>query len=467
MSIDFEKKYRIDDHFSVEERDGKYLYTDLENGNWFRTNESGHTILSLFDGNLTLREVIDRYAAQEGFPNTFMEKKMISLIETAIKRRLLLHDRDVHKDLSTEFRSYPNELWIHVTDICNMQCPFCYSSSGTDGVRFLESGKILRFVSGIPHDERRSIIISGGEPLLYSDLPNLLRELKALNYEITVISNGTCDKEKYDKILPYLDALQISIDGPTESVYSRTRGAGNYDKAVSILDYVHGKGLKNLIVSFTTNIFNISTMQDMPEFALNHHVNHIHITRILPSGRANDIMNKIVPTAKDYGEAIGRLGQAVVAINKRIEMIRETEEAFLEDEEKTRFITFTTSSDPIRRTLSQTKVTTCSMGCGTLSIGYDGMIYPCGCLQQQSLKMGTIEDSIDTVMKIGHQMSIKYGIDNPAMEECYACAYKYICGGGCRACAYSAGNMMGKDPMCDFYKERIQKAMWDVPAQNT
>lgn len=467
MSVDFDKKYRMDDCFAVEERDGKYLYTDLENGNWLRTNESGRNVLNLFDGTRTLREVIDRYAEQEAFPSSVIEKKVVPLVDRAVQRRLLLKEGDTHQNLSTEFRTYPNELWIHVTDKCNMHCPFCYSSSGADGARILEPAKILHFVSGIPHEERRSIIISGGEPLLYPYLSELLREIKAMDFEITVISNGTMEKDKYDQILPYLDALQISIDGPTEEVYSKTRGQGNYDKAISTLDYVHGKGLKNLIVSFTTNNFNISTMQDMPEFALKHHVNHIHITRILPSGRANDIMDKIVPTEKEYGEAIGRLGLAIIAINKRIEMIRETEEILLDDDEKTKFITFTTSSDPVRKTLSQTKMTTCSMGCGTLSIGYDEKVYPCGCLQHESLAMGTIDDPIDTIMALGIEMGKKYGIENPEMKECYDCKYKYICGGGCRACAYAAGNMQGKDPMCEFYKERIQKTMWESPVQNT
>ena len=83
MGVDFEKKYRMDDCFAVEERDGKYLYTDLENGNWLRTNESGRNILNLFDGKLTLREVIDRYAEQEAFPSSVIEKKVVPLVDRA------------------------------------------------------------------------------------------------------------------------------------------------------------------------------------------------------------------------------------------------------------------------------------------------------------------------------------------------------------------------------------------------
>lgn len=464
MEIMKGKKYRLDPEFELIERDRKYLYVDYANGNWFRTNGTGTELLSMFDGSYTVDEIIKKYSEQNGFPQVLLEKRIIPFFSCALERKLLLDETEQHKTISTEFSAYPNDLWIHVTDMCNMHCPFCYSSSQSSGKQQLEVEKVLKFVSKIPYDHRKSIILSGGEPLLYPELPELVKELKAMNFRITVISNGTIEHEKYDAIIPYISALQISIDGAEDKIYQNTRGKGNYMKAVSTLDHAFEYGMRNIVVSFTTNKYNIDTIQDMAEFARLHHVNHLHITKIIPSGRANDIMDKIVPTAAEYSAAINRLSTALIVTNQKIEAIHHTEEIFFDEDQQTKFITLTVSSDPIRKVLQQTKITTCSLGCGTLSIGYDGKIYPCGCLQVSDLALGTLDDPIDLIMERGHALGCALSVDNPEVNECYACKYKYICGGGCRACARSVGNIKGKDPICEFYIERIEKVMWDSPA---
>lgn len=459
----FEEKYKMDLSFVLEVRDNKYLYTDLINGNWFRTNKSGTDLLTRFNGIDNVKTVIENYAKEHGFPYSIIEKRVTPFLQRAIDRKLLLKEGEEHINLSTDFSEYPNDLWIHVTDTCNMQCPFCYSSSGQTGIKKLDFGKVLRFVEQIPYDKRNGIIISGGEPMLYPELPNLVRELKAMNFRTTVISNGTVGNDRYEEILPYLNGLQISIDGSTEDIYEHTRGKGNFTKAVDSLELAYSFGIRNLIVSFTTNNYNIEDIQNMAEFARIHHVNHLHITKIIPSGRANNIMDKIVPTVEEYGLAIQRLSEAITVTNNRISTMRETEEVFLDDEDKTKFITLTVSSDPVIKTIQQTKITSCSMGSGTLSIGYDGNIYPCGCLQHDFLKLGTLDDDITDVMKRGHCLAYKYSVDNEELLDCFKCKYKYICGGGCRACAHSTGNMKAKDPMCEFFVRRIENIMWNSP----
>ena len=464
--MDLKEKYKIDAAFELLQRDSKYVYADYKNGNWFRTNTSGCELLKKFDGKSTADQVIKDYADKSGFPYSAITTRITSFIDRAIERKLLLKENENHVDISTDFSAYPVDLWIHVTDKCNMHCPFCYSSSGDKGVKKLDKTKIISFVEKIPADERKNIIISGGEPLLYEELPELVKELKTLGFHTTVISNGTVESEKYDAIIPYIDTLQISIDGPVESVYEKTRGKGNFEKAVRTLDHAHEAGVKNMVVSFTSNKFNIDHIQEMPEFARIHHVNHLHITKIIPSGRANDIMDKIVPTAEEFGAAIHRLAEAVKAANKKIEAVREDEEAFLPAEKRTRDLTFTVSSDPVAKVVQQTKITTCSLGCGTLSIGYDGKIYPCGCLQLEKLVIGNIDEDVTEIMKRGHKLGCDHSVDNPAMSECYDCKYKYICGGGCRACANSYGNIKGKDPMCDFYIKRIEGVIWESKFEN-
>lgn len=76
---------------------------------------------------------------------------------------------------------------------CNMRCPFCQNTS-------LVQNPFAQ--PTIPREEvlallkkRKNILegvcISGGEPTLYPDLPDLIREIKALGFHIKLDTNGS------------------------------------------------------------------------------------------------------------------------------------------------------------------------------------------------------------------------------------------------------------------------------------
>ena len=75
---------------------------------------------------------------------------------------------------------------------CNLRCPFCHNSQllGGDAEELMDSGALLDFLR-----KRQGVLdgvcITGGEPTLHADLPELLREIRALGYAIKLDTNGT------------------------------------------------------------------------------------------------------------------------------------------------------------------------------------------------------------------------------------------------------------------------------------
>ena len=75
---------------------------------------------------------------------------------------------------------------------CNMRCPFCHNGDlvlgSADGEISVES--LLAFL-----DSRRGrlqgVCVSGGEPTLHADMPELLAEIKARGFEVKLDTNGT------------------------------------------------------------------------------------------------------------------------------------------------------------------------------------------------------------------------------------------------------------------------------------
>ena len=75
---------------------------------------------------------------------------------------------------------------------CNLRCPFCHNSQllGGDAEELMDSGALLDFLR-----KRQGVLdgvcITGGEPTLHADLPELLRSIRALGYAIKLDTNGT------------------------------------------------------------------------------------------------------------------------------------------------------------------------------------------------------------------------------------------------------------------------------------
>ena len=75
---------------------------------------------------------------------------------------------------------------------CNFRCPFCHNSDllGPEGMTEISVEELLAFLK-----KRKGMLdgvcITGGEPTVQRDLPDLLRAIKALGYPVKLDTNGT------------------------------------------------------------------------------------------------------------------------------------------------------------------------------------------------------------------------------------------------------------------------------------
>ena len=75
---------------------------------------------------------------------------------------------------------------------CDMRCPFCHNAELLDGSAppIMDEGELLAFLK-----KRQGLLdgvaITGGEPLLQKDLPDLVKQIRELGYPVKVDTNGT------------------------------------------------------------------------------------------------------------------------------------------------------------------------------------------------------------------------------------------------------------------------------------
>ena len=127
---------------------------------------------------------------------------------------------------------YPGHIACTVfTAGCNFRCPFCHNSSLVLPDEFgppVGADELLGFLR-----KRRGILdgvaVTGGEPLLHADLPELLREIKALGFLVKLDTNGTFP-DRLEAVIEekLVDRVAMDIKN-SPALYAETAGVPGLD----------------------------------------------------------------------------------------------------------------------------------------------------------------------------------------------------------------------------------------------
>ena len=117
---------------------------------------------------------------------------------------------------------------------CNFRCPFCHNGGlalGNDADGIMSTPELLAFL-----DSRRgrlqAVCISGGEPTLHRDLPELISEIKSRGFEVKLDTNGT-NPEMLSSLIAdgLIDYVAMDIKNSPEK-YALTTGVNSNFNAV-------------------------------------------------------------------------------------------------------------------------------------------------------------------------------------------------------------------------------------------
>ncbi len=155
-------------------------------------------------------------------------------------------------------------LSIEVTTRCNGACLHCFARSGIS----IRSSLSFDLVKGIVAEGYgagyRHLHITGGEPLLWEGLFEILDYAFDEGYETVLINtNGTLITEEIGKRLADYGGLSISIslDGP-EDLHDRIRGEGSHRRTIRGIEKALNAG--NDLTIFTT--VTKSLLPELPRF---------------------------------------------------------------------------------------------------------------------------------------------------------------------------------------------------------
>lgn len=108
-------------------------------------------------------------------------------------------------------------LQVHPGRGCNLRCLHCYSSSAPEEREWLDPALLCRAVTDSEGLGYNMLSVSGGEPLLYGGLTELLAEAHQRGMLTSLVTNGMLlNAARLDALKRYLDVIAISIDGAPE-----------------------------------------------------------------------------------------------------------------------------------------------------------------------------------------------------------------------------------------------------------
>ena len=157
---------------------------------------------------------------------------------------------------------------IHASRRCNLRCLHCYSSSGPEQTETLALDCLRAALNDAAEEGYRHLSLSGGEPLLYRPLKELLAAGKARGILTTLTTNGMLlDQRRRAQIRDLVDLVAISLDG-TPASHDRMRAAPRAFAIMqrNLLD-LRAEGIPFGFI-FTLTQYNLDELDWVADFAL-------------------------------------------------------------------------------------------------------------------------------------------------------------------------------------------------------
>jgi radical SAM protein with 4Fe4S-binding SPASM domain len=133
---------------------------------------------------------------------------------------------------------------IELTYRCNLHCGHCYCPPGERSAE-LSTAEVKAVFDELASLGTLFLLITGGDPLLRKDFPELYRHAKELGLLVTVFTNGTLIDERiaalWRELPPYL--VEISLYGLTREVYEKVVAVpGSYERCLEGIGRVLADG---------------------------------------------------------------------------------------------------------------------------------------------------------------------------------------------------------------------------------
>lgn len=152
---------------------------------------------------------------------------------------------------------------LEFTAHCNLKCLHCYLGPRQSNRNEMNTTRVLSVLDEITEAGCMRFLITGGEPLLRNDFPEIYSRAKTNGLLVTVFTNGTMISESIAELFKDLppQAVEISLYGATAETYEKITGVkGSYEQCIKGIERLLSRNinvqLKTVLMSLNIHEFN-------------------------------------------------------------------------------------------------------------------------------------------------------------------------------------------------------------------
>jgi len=186
-----------------------------------------------------------------------------------------------------EFNEYPVLSEIAVTYRCNLRCEFCYV--GEHDHKELNTSDMKRVVFKILHEAKvPSVSFTGGEPLLRTDIVELISYASDIGLWTNLITNATLLNSERVQALKEsgLSSAQVSIEGPNAQLHDSITGMPcSFDATIKGIELLQRADIP-VHTNTTISRTNIDHAHEIVLLAKKMGLNRLSMNLLIPCGSA-------------------------------------------------------------------------------------------------------------------------------------------------------------------------------------
>jgi len=415
-------------------------------------NRVAGEVLELCQTCSTIDDVVTKMV--EKYPGVLHEKMYNDtnkIIQLFLQREILIPEGETGGFVFTPFfmqyidsffnnqLNAPVRVGCEITSACNARCMHCYASFSPDSDE-LTTEEWKRIIDQLHGLHVFGVSFTGGEPLLRSDVEDIVLYAHEKGMRATLATNGSLlTKERIERLKKAgIDAIMLSLDGATPEVHDRFRGIdGLFEKVISTIEYLVKEGIDIGILT-TISRLNIQEIPAIMGLVDKLGAPRLALMRFIMAGRA--VENKLLePSPHEYIELLTRIYEKEKEL-KTTSLLYPDLPAIFYDK--------SIGLDHYENLKVKGAIELCGAGITTCAISPTGDVKPCdlsGDVSMGNLREVPLKDIWDNseVFKKLRTLGKK------DQKPCNACILNEICLTGCKALPSQVGDngdMYAADP---------------------
>jgi radical SAM protein with 4Fe4S-binding SPASM domain len=304
----------------------------------------------------------------------------------------------------------PFKVWFEVTSRCNLNCEYCYAVSPAGHPTF---DQLADAVDKLHRMHFKKIFISGGEPLMRSDITHLLEYMSQYSWDLDLVTNGTLLTEEHARLLKDLNIdASVSLDAADELFEGINASPKSLEKVLKALHLLVSQGVDTTTLCTLTQ-HNKHQVRAIMEKVCRIGVNGVEYHNVRITGNAQYPLRL---SRTDYYTVASEIS----SLQKKYKTPIFSEDVFCFPE------CFFEHKKP--DITEQNRFFGCIGGRFKIVVLPTFDITPCTCLRSPPHILGNLEQCSEKNI----YCSLLTYTQEPCTRACESCKYVTICGGPCR-----------------------------------